>query len=66
MRLDALEANVDAHRLYHCLGSVELERDVEGPATRIRMVARVLRSSVPLRAALRMTNQVNGVILTVT
>jgi ribosomal protein S18 acetylase RimI-like enzyme len=38
VRLNVLAANVDAYRLYRRLGFTEVGRDVDGPATRIRMI----------------------------
>jgi ribosomal protein S18 acetylase RimI-like enzyme len=38
VRLNVLAVNVDAYRLYRRLGFTELGRDVDGPASRIRMI----------------------------
>lgn len=38
LRLNVLEVNVDAYRLYRRLGFTELGREVDGPAAKIRMI----------------------------
>jgi GNAT superfamily N-acetyltransferase len=38
LRLNVLEVNDGAHRLYRRLGFTELGRDVDGPAVKIRMI----------------------------